>query len=241
MDKKNRLPVFKKRFEELFEESEVSQTEFANKLGLSRQTVGFYLNGDRIPDAEGILSLAKSCGVSSDWLLGLSDSRSFDKNIQIAVKTTGLSQTATEALVKLKEGEYAPILSALFESPHFEKMIERIYAALWCKKSASQRVREAIKTKDPLLNNLFEEHNPADLAERTLRTFSRYSDRFVIVPRLAQSTSYLQDAQAEMMEATKDAVESIERTQAMDAVLTKMAKIELQALCDENSSETATD
>lgn len=51
----------------------MSNKEFAELLGMSRQTVGFYLNGDRIPDALGILRIAEKCNVSADWLLGLSD------------------------------------------------------------------------------------------------------------------------------------------------------------------------
>lgn len=46
--KENRLPIFTRRFREL--QGERSNTEFADFLGLSRQTVGFYCNGDRLPD-----------------------------------------------------------------------------------------------------------------------------------------------------------------------------------------------
>lgn len=66
-----RFPIFTKRFREL--QGERSNTEFAEFLGLSRQTVGFYCNGDRIPDALGLKEIAEKCGVSSDWLLGMSD------------------------------------------------------------------------------------------------------------------------------------------------------------------------
>lgn len=70
---KSRLPVFTERFRELQEDR--SNTEFAEFLGISRQTVGFYCNGDRIPDALGLKEVAEKCEVSTDWLLGLSDFR----------------------------------------------------------------------------------------------------------------------------------------------------------------------
>ena len=72
MERKNeRLPIFTERFREL--QGERSNTEFAEFLGISRQTVGFYWNGDRVPDAITIIKIAKKCEVSADWLLGLDD------------------------------------------------------------------------------------------------------------------------------------------------------------------------
>ena len=47
--KSNRLPIFTERFRKL--QGDRSNTEFAEFLEISRQTVGFYCNGDRLPDA----------------------------------------------------------------------------------------------------------------------------------------------------------------------------------------------
>ena len=70
-EKNNRLPIFTQRFREL--QGSRTNTEFAKILGMSRQTVGFYCNGDRIPDAVALRQIAESCSVSVDWLLGLSE------------------------------------------------------------------------------------------------------------------------------------------------------------------------
>ena len=64
-----RFPAFRDAFFELM--GDMTIKEFAEKLGMSRATVGFYCNGDRIPDALGIKTIAEKCGVSADWLLGL--------------------------------------------------------------------------------------------------------------------------------------------------------------------------
>lgn len=90
--KENRLPIFTKRFREL--QGELSNTEFAEFLGLSRQTVGFYCNGDRLPDVITLLQIAKKCGVSTDWLLGSSDIKSYNAQPRIACELTGLSEAA---------------------------------------------------------------------------------------------------------------------------------------------------
>ncbi len=72
MERKNeRLPIFTERFRQL--QGEQSNTDFSDFLGISRQSVGFYLNGDRVPDAITLTKIAEKCSVSTDWLLGLDD------------------------------------------------------------------------------------------------------------------------------------------------------------------------
>lgn len=66
-----RFPEFQAAFVELM--GDMTIKEFADKLGMSRATVGFYSAGQRIPDAMGIKIIAEKCGVSADWLLGLSN------------------------------------------------------------------------------------------------------------------------------------------------------------------------
>ena len=87
--KEGRLPVMKERLKEL--QGDMSATDFAKKIGLSRQTVGFYLNGDRIPDSETLIQICHNCHVSADWLLGLSDEKTLDSSAQSASRYTGLS------------------------------------------------------------------------------------------------------------------------------------------------------
>lgn len=50
MGNQERLPVLRTRIGELMGARSI--TEFAKELQISRQTLGFYLNGDRIPDSE---------------------------------------------------------------------------------------------------------------------------------------------------------------------------------------------
>ncbi len=91
---KHRLPIFEQRFYEL--QGEMTQGEFAVFLGISRPTVGFYENGDRIPDALTLRQIAEKCNVPVDWLLGLTDNKS-KGNVDIGT-TLGLSDTAIEQI-----------------------------------------------------------------------------------------------------------------------------------------------
>ncbi len=97
MERKNeRLPVFTERFREL--QGEQSNTEFSEFLGISRQSVGFYLNGDRVPDAITLIKIAEKCDVSSDWLLGLSDIKAREGEIKQVCNYTGLSALSVNNL-----------------------------------------------------------------------------------------------------------------------------------------------
>lgn len=87
--KENRFPTFQEKFREL--QGELSNTEFAAFLGLSRQTVGFYCNGERIPDALGIRDIAQKCGVPSDWLLGLTEIPTENYTTRRISEITGIS------------------------------------------------------------------------------------------------------------------------------------------------------
>ena len=69
--KKDRFPIFRQRLGELM--FDMTTTEFAEKVGLTRQTMGFYLNGDRIPDAVTLAQICRKCNVSADWLIGLTN------------------------------------------------------------------------------------------------------------------------------------------------------------------------
>lgn len=90
-----RFPEFTERFREL--RGERDNTEFGKFLGISRQTVGFYCNGDRIPDALGLKQIAEKCGVSADWLLGLTND---PHKIPIAVDKLKLSPEVVDILTK---------------------------------------------------------------------------------------------------------------------------------------------
>ena len=120
--KEPRLKVFQERFELLRKERNLSNTDFAAFLGMSRQTVGFYLNGNRIPDALTLIRIAEKCGVSSDYLLGLTDIRTPNIEIKSIAEQTGLSEELVAYILDIKDvsfgknGEYSRFLSELFAS-----------------------------------------------------------------------------------------------------------------------------
>lgn len=99
IEKTKRIPGFVERLKELM--GDMDNTTFAKHVGLSRQTLGYYLNGNRLPDANNIIKICRACNVSSDYLLGLSDVRSADGSVQAACDYTGLTEPAVKILHKM--------------------------------------------------------------------------------------------------------------------------------------------
>ena len=118
--KKARFPIFRERLNILL--GDMSTTDFAGKVDISRQTMGFYLNGERIPDSLTLARICKVCGVSSDWLLGLTNDRNPKPS---AVDELGLSNKAIEAVTGYTK-EQKDGLTQLLESPLFKSVCDGI-------------------------------------------------------------------------------------------------------------------
>lgn len=66
-------PSFKKRFEELLFDNNLSNREFAQRFNVAESTVSGYLLGKRTPNLELFIEMCDFFAVSADWLLGRSD------------------------------------------------------------------------------------------------------------------------------------------------------------------------
>ncbi len=86
------------RLRELAKENGTRQYQLAKELSLSRQAVQKYMDGSASPNWRDIVTVAKFFGVSTDYLLGASDVRSPDPDLQGAMEYTGLSEAAVKGL-----------------------------------------------------------------------------------------------------------------------------------------------
>lgn len=123
-----RFPKFRDRFREL--QGNRSNTEFAAFLGMSRQTVGFYCNGDRIPDALGIKEIAEKCKVSADWLLGMTDFTSQDFRVRRISEITGISEDTIESII-LQKKHLDPLYMVAFNDFFTPIYMQELFASLW--------------------------------------------------------------------------------------------------------------
>lgn len=138
-----RFPEFQTAFNELM--GDMTIKEFAEKLNMSRATVGFYSAGQRIPDALGIKAISEKCGVSADWLLGISGGvKTSNTDVKTVVKYTGLSEKSVNILHEamkfvLATDESSPkirvadVLNKIMESPCFPCFINNLCRSMECK------------------------------------------------------------------------------------------------------------
>ncbi len=122
MEQNKSMPKFKERL--FMHQGDLKLCEYAAKLGITRQTLGFYINGDRIPDIATLARISKALNVSADYLLGLTDIQTPDSAIRGVCEYTGLSQEAVVLLHHL----YAEndLLSALITWEGFDQLIDYV-------------------------------------------------------------------------------------------------------------------
>jgi len=103
---KSSYSVFQDRVNKV--RGELSQAKFAKKIGVARATIGFYEVGKRTPDAKTLKKIADSCGISIDWLLGVTDIESGNADDVAVEKRLGLEEDAIKKLEELKRYEDTP-------------------------------------------------------------------------------------------------------------------------------------
>jgi transcriptional regulator with XRE-family HTH domain len=87
---------FASRYKEL--RSPDFERELQLILDVTNNTFRQWIAGKSTPTTEKLVKLSEYFGVSTDYLLGISDVKTVSANVQSAIKTTGLSQRAIEAL-----------------------------------------------------------------------------------------------------------------------------------------------
>ncbi len=65
--------AFPRRLCDLMQRNNITQQTLADEVGVTRQSISFYCNGKVSPDMETIVKIARYFGVSSDYLLGLTE------------------------------------------------------------------------------------------------------------------------------------------------------------------------
>ena len=107
----------------------------ASEMGVSFASLSAWSTGNKAPRADSVLLLASYFGVSTDYLLGLTDAPTTDANLRGVADFTGLSEQSVKALVELNvrdreltrrgdEQLYMPLLDEILTHPEFNNTIE---------------------------------------------------------------------------------------------------------------------
>lgn len=98
---------FAARLRKLLADTKTTQPMLAEAIGVSRQAIGQWKDGNTLPDVVALGRIAEYFNVSADYLLGLSDVKSIDpdKQINIACEYTGLSEESVTILHDTAQNE----------------------------------------------------------------------------------------------------------------------------------------
>jgi hypothetical protein len=94
MDKRQLAEVFRARLQTVFDRSRLSQSAFAEAIGIDRSALSLLLSGRtvRLPRVETLLAIVERHAVTIDWLLGVSQ----DEGVTGAMLSTGTIETTEE-------------------------------------------------------------------------------------------------------------------------------------------------
>ena len=119
MESKNTcVEVFGKRLKELRKANGYTIEQFADMVGISKSTLGYYENDKRMPDIEILARIADTLNVNSDYLIGRTNTTAKKGKMKTVCEFTGLSDCAVEYLsevVKNKDYAKLSIINHLFD------------------------------------------------------------------------------------------------------------------------------
>lgn len=98
--KKDIKVIIGQRINKLLAQKNVMQKELADHLGIQHNTISYYLKGERVPDHEKLVAIAEYFNVSTDYLLGRTETETVDEDIQMICNYTGLNEAAVKRLQK---------------------------------------------------------------------------------------------------------------------------------------------
>ena len=119
MESKNTcVEVFGKRLKELRKANGYTIERFADMVGISKSTLGYYENDKRMPDIEILARIADTLNVNADYLIGRTNTTALKGKLKTVCEFTGLSDCAVEylsELVKNKDYEKLSVINHLFD------------------------------------------------------------------------------------------------------------------------------
>lgn len=87
------MELFGDKLKAVRKANSMTQADFARELKVSSSVIAAYEQGKNFPSVSVLIEICKVLGVSSDYLLGISD--------EISIKLSGLSNEESQAFLQL--------------------------------------------------------------------------------------------------------------------------------------------
>ena len=115
------------RIRALIADGGATQNQIAKEIGVTRQSISQYCDGSTVPNADKLLKLAQYFNVSADYLLGVTDAKTNNKDVQFISDYTGLNESVIASLAdKELPNHIANMLNLLSKSFETEYLCKTI-------------------------------------------------------------------------------------------------------------------
>lgn len=98
--------AFQKRIQDVINQNHLSTKKFALAVGVSEQTVCNYKKGKSVPDINTLRIISEKYDVSSDYLLGLTDTVSPDSSVRSICEILDLEENLVKKWLLFKKNKY---------------------------------------------------------------------------------------------------------------------------------------
>lgn len=110
--------ILPSRIRALIADSGATQNQIAKEIGVTRQSISQYCDGSTVPNADKLLKLAQYFNVSADYLLGMTDAKTNNKDVQFISDYTGLNESVITSLADRELPNYIAELLNLFSKSY---------------------------------------------------------------------------------------------------------------------------
>lgn len=141
--------IFGKRLFEIREGSRESQQELADSIGITRQSLSRYELGERTANIDLLKKIAEHYKISADYLLGLTDNLTTDKELDDISKYTGLNEFTLGHIQLIEKEGYISTLNTLLTNFNIITILENINNAL--------KVIDNFSNDTDMINDIFNE------------------------------------------------------------------------------------
>lgn len=120
MDSKKREQIGKRIISALAKSDNKTQKNLSEHLHIPENTVSYWCNGKRTPNVMQIIEISEYLNVSTDYLLGLSEHKTVNKDKEAICQYIGCSETTLESLQTLygRDGSNEELITIALNSPH---------------------------------------------------------------------------------------------------------------------------
>lgn len=173
---KEKFSIFSQRLSERLYRSYKNLNVIAEEMGITRQSLAQYRDGNNIPDALTLAKIADYFDVSADYLLGRTDVKSANVDLKAVCEYTGLSEKAINQLATInkKNNNAKDIISDFISSSLFDGMIDEISSAIQALDTNVESEAEAWTEYAKVIGLKYE--NISDLPNAIAKDYARMAD-----------------------------------------------------------------